>query len=125
MQKELEAQYSPQQRAENKALQEASGVAGNLKAAWEHPTAVAAMVGESIPSIFAGGIIGKIGLGVGIADNFANNGFNTKTATDAAIKIGLNVAFDSQCLSLVGTMIGFFFDLFKFFGTYFCPTFFY
>ena len=59
-QKLLEEQYSPQQKAENKALAEAHGVMGTIGAALSNPTAVGAMLGESVPSIFAGGILGKV-----------------------------------------------------------------
>ena len=59
-QKILSEQYSPQQKAENKALEEAHGVMGTIEAALRNPTAVGALLGESAPSIFAGGLLGKV-----------------------------------------------------------------
>lgn len=56
-------------------------------------TAIGIVTGQ--PEIVAaGGIIGKVGLGVGIVDNFANNGFNKETVTDALVKVSINVALD-------------------------------
>ena len=81
MQKELEAQYTPQQQAENKALQEATGVAGNLEAAWEHPTAVAGMVGESIGPMVAGGMFAKVAKAAGVVSEFLAAGIGEGVIT--------------------------------------------
>ena len=81
MQKELEAQYTPQQQAENKALQEATGVAGNLEAAWEHPTAVAGMVGESIVPMVAGGMFAKVAKAAGVVSEFLAAGIGEGAIT--------------------------------------------
>ena len=59
-QKLLEEQYSPQQKAENKALSNAHGVMGVIEAVWENPNAVGAMLGESVPAMLAGGLLGKV-----------------------------------------------------------------
>ena len=59
-QEELTKEYSPEQRSEMEKLQKAEGVAGNIQAMFEHPTATGALLMESAPSMVAGGILGKV-----------------------------------------------------------------
>ncbi|SES26658.1 hypothetical protein SAMN04488023_15216 [Pedobacter rhizosphaerae] len=47
------------------------------------------------PEIMAvGGAIGKIGLGLEVANNFATEGFNQKTMMENGVKVGIEIAFD-------------------------------
>ena len=59
MQKELSEQYSPQQKAENKALADANGLADIISAAVKNPSATGAALMESVGSIYAGGVLSK------------------------------------------------------------------
>ena len=51
--------YSPQTQAALKATEEAQGFGNTLAAYAQNPSAIAANVGESIPSMIAGGALGK------------------------------------------------------------------
>ena len=78
-QKLLSEQYSPRQKAEAAALSKAEGVTGNILAAIENPSAVGAMLMESLPSMVAGGLMGKV----------AKVAAGLETATAAGVGEGL------------------------------------
>jgi len=71
MQKQLSEQYSPQQKEDIKALEEAKGISENLKAAMEHPEAVLSMVGESAIPAVAGGMMGRVAKAAGLVKSTA------------------------------------------------------
>jgi hypothetical protein len=64
MQEQLSAEYSPEQQAAIKQLQEAQGFGGVLQAAVERPSAVLSSIGESAPSMLLGGVYGKAAKGI-------------------------------------------------------------
>jgi Large polyvalent protein associated domain 38/Transglycosylase SLT domain len=58
-QQALKEQYSPQIKEGMQEIQDAQGFAGNIKAVMDHPVAALAQFGESIPSMYAGGVLTK------------------------------------------------------------------
>ena len=55
----LDEVYSPEQQVANKAVSEAEGFTGTIKAAIENPSVIGHTVVESVPSMLAGGVIGR------------------------------------------------------------------
>ena len=61
----LDTMYSPAQQAANRRVQQAEGFIDTLTAAIENPSTILTTVGESLPSMFGGGAIGRALLGAG------------------------------------------------------------
>ena len=61
----LDTMYSPAQQAANRRVQQAEGFIDTLTAAAQNPSTILTTVGESLPSMFAGGAIGRALLGAG------------------------------------------------------------
>lgn len=64
-QKSLDEMYSPAQQAANKRVEAADGFIDTAKAYLENPSTIAHGIVETIPSVAAGGIVGRGALAVG------------------------------------------------------------
>ena len=103
-QKELAEHYSPQQKAANKAMQEAHGVAEHLSAAMEYPSSVGAMVGESLPSTVLGGVYAKGLKAAGIASNFVAAGIGEGIPAGGGVAESLREQSPEKTLNAKGTV---------------------
>jgi RHS repeat-associated protein len=76
----------------NKGLTGVEQPATGLQAGGDAITAIG--IASAQPAIIgAGETISKVGLSVGIGNDFATKGFNVDTLKDAAVKVGINYAF--------------------------------
>lgn len=55
----LDDSYSPAQKKANKAVADAEGVGGKFMAALQNPSTIAHTIGQSVPSMLAGGVVGR------------------------------------------------------------------
>jgi len=55
----LDDSYSPAQKKANKAVADAEGVGGKFVAALQNPSTIAHTIGQSVPSMLAGGVVGR------------------------------------------------------------------
>lgn len=55
----LDDSYSPAQKKANKAVSDADGVGGKFVAALQNPSTIAHAIGQSVPSMLAGGLVGR------------------------------------------------------------------
>jgi ADP-Ribosyltransferase in polyvalent proteins/Phage MuF-C-terminal domain len=55
----LDDSYSPAQKKANKAVADADGVGGKFVAALQNPSTIAHTIGQSVPSMLAGGVVGR------------------------------------------------------------------
>ncbi|WP_312463353.1 hypothetical protein, partial [Comamonas sp.] len=55
----LDDSYSPAQKKANKAVADAEGVGGKFVAALQNPSTIAHTIGQSVPSMLAGGLVGR------------------------------------------------------------------
>jgi hypothetical protein len=64
-QKSLDKQFSPAQQAANKKVEEAKGFLGTVGAMFENPSTIAHGIVETLPSVAAGGLVGRGALALG------------------------------------------------------------
>lgn len=55
----LDSMYSPAQQAANKRVQDAQGFVNTLTMALQNPSTILTTAGESLPSMYAGGLLGR------------------------------------------------------------------